>query len=279
MEPLGPSPLDLGDAQAWEALKERIIELTGWDLHRFKENYLKRRVTARVRALGLGAWGDYAVRLADPVELEKLRDRLTVNVTEFFRDGDVWQELEQVLMPALAAQAAGRPGAELRIWSAGCSSGEEPYSLAILAQEAAAQQRPKPTVRILASDLDEAILAKAKEGRYPEQSLAALSPQRRGEYFAPDGALWSVQPKLRESIVFRRHNLFADPPPPELDLVLCRNVMIYFSRDLQQKLLRGFHAALRPGGYFVTGKTETVLGPVRSLWKPISARARVFQKA
>jgi chemotaxis protein methyltransferase CheR len=279
MELQGPASPDLGDALAWGALKERIIELTGWDLHRFKENYLKRRVTARVRALGLQSWGDYSARLNDPAELEKLRDRLTVNVTEFFRDADVWQELEQVLMPALAAQAAQRPGAELRIWSAGCSSGEEPYSLAILALEAAAQQRPKPAVRILASDLDELILAKAKEGRYPEQALAALSPQRRSENFVADGAAWSAQPRLRDCIVFRRHNLFADPPPPELDLVLCRNVMIYFSRDLQQKLLRGFHAALRPGGYFVTGKTETVLGPVRSLWKPISARARVFQKA
>jgi chemotaxis protein methyltransferase CheR len=278
MDLQGPAAPDLGDALAWGALKERIIALTGWDLHRFKENYLKRRVTARVRALGLQSWGEYAVCLDDPLELEKLRDRLTVNVTEFFRDSDVWEELEQVLMPELALQASKQSGQELRIWSAGCSSGEEPYSLAILAQEAAVQLRPKPAVRILASDLDEAILAKAKEGRYPEQSLAALSLQRRNENFSADGAAWSVLPKLRESIVFRRHNLFADPPPPELDLVLCRNVMIYFSRDLQQKLLRGFHAALRPGGYFVTGKTETVLGPVRSLWKPVSARARVFQK-
>jgi chemotaxis methyl-accepting protein methylase len=279
MEPLDAVPSNLGDPAAWEALREQIIQRTGWDLHQFKENYLKRRVTARVRALGLERWSDYGPRLQDPQELEKLRDRLTVNVTEFFRDADVWSELEQSLLPKLAKEAAARPVPEMRIWSAGCSSGEEPYSLAILALEAAAQQRPKPVVRILASDLDEAVLAKAKAGRYPAASMAGVSPERLSAHFLADGQSWVASPQLRESIVFRRHNLFADPPPPELDLVLCRNVMIYFSRDLQQKLLRGFHAALRPGGYFVTGKTETVLGPVRSLWKPVSARARVFQRA
>ena len=274
-----PGPASLGDTAGWEALKERIIELTGWDLHLFKENYLKRRVTARLRALGLESWGAYAQRLADPLELERLRDRLTVNVTEFFRDADVWEELEQGILPGLAREAAARPVPELRIWSAGCSSGEEPYSLAMLALEAAALVRPKPVVRVMASDLDELILAKAVAGRYPEASLASVSPARRSAYFQADGAQWAVGQRLRDAIVFRRHNLFDDPPPPDLDLILCRNVMIYFSRDLQQKLLRGFHAALRPGGYFVTGKTETVLGPVRSLWKPVSARARAFQKA
>jgi chemotaxis protein methyltransferase CheR len=278
MEPIEPSS-SFGDVAGWEALKEQIIQRTGWDLHQFKENYLKRRVTARLRALGLERWVDYSPRLQDPLELEKLRDRLTVNVTEFFRDADVWAELEHGLLPTLAALASARPVPELRIWSAGCSSGEEPYSLAILAQEAVAALRPKPAVRILASDLDEAVLAKAQAGRYSAASVAGLSPQRLGAHFSADGSSWAVRPGLRESIVFRKHNLFADPPPPELDLVLCRNVMIYFSRDLQQKLLRGFHAALRPGGFFVTGKTETVLGPVRSLWKPVSARARVFQKA
>jgi len=268
-----------GDQEGWNALKELIIQSTGLDLHSYKENYLKRRVTARLRALGLDSWGAYAPYLKDPQELAKLRDRLTVNVTEFFRDSDVWDELAREILPALAAQAAARPVPELRIWSAGCSSGEEPYSLAILALEAAAKQRPRLSVRIMASDLDEVILARAQAGRYPEASLVALSAERRREYFAADGTQWSALPRLRDCIVFRRHNLFADPPPPELDLILCRNVMIYFSRDLQQKLLRGFHAALRPGAYFMTGKTETVLGPVRSLWKPVSARARVFQKA
>ncbi len=139
---------------------------------------------------------------------------------------------------------------ELRIWSAGCSSGEEPYSLAILALEAAAKLRPRPSVRIVASDLDEVILARAQAGRYPEASLVALSAAQRRDYFVADGASWSVAPSLRECIVFRKHNLFADPPPPELDLILCRNVMIYFSRDLQQKLLRGFPCRAQARGLF-----------------------------
>ncbi len=148
----------------------------------------------------------------------------------------------------------------------------------MLALDEAELHANKPAVRVMASDVDEVVLAQAEAGRYKEGVLAALASQRREAYFKAEDGHWVAGRRLKESIVFRRHNLFVDPPPAELDLVLCRNVMIYFSRALQQKLLRGFHAALRPGGYFVTGKTETVLGPIRSLWKPVSARARVFQK-
>jgi chemotaxis methyl-accepting protein methylase len=268
------------DAAGWEALKAQVTGLTGWDLSLYKENYLKRRVMARVRALGLKGWADYAGSLGDPAELERLKDRLTVNVTEFFRDSDVWEELRDRILPVLAQAASKRAVPELRIWSAGCSSGEEPYSLAMLAVAAAAACKPAPAVRILASDLDEAILAKAKAGRYPAEALKALSPAQLRDHFTaePDGD-YTASAALKKLVVFRRHNLFAQPPPPALSLVLCRNVMIYFSRDLQQKLLRGYHEALIPGGCFVTGKTETVLGPVRSLWKSASTRSRVFQKA
>jgi chemotaxis methyl-accepting protein methylase len=265
--------------RGFDELKRRLIDMTGWDLGRFKEAYLRRRVATRVRATGSEDWRAYGELLKqDPHELEKLRDRLTVNVTEFFRDSDFWAVLEGEVLPGLLDAAALGPRRELRIWSAGCSSGEEPYSLALMFLKAAQNQAKGVRVRILASDIDEGVLARAKEGRYPAEALRLVPEALRRDAFAEDGTQWRVAPWLRKAVAFRRLDLFSSPPPPGLDLVLCRNVMIYFSRDLQQRLLRAFHQALRPGGYFATGKTETVLGPARGGFQCSSARARIFQR-
>lgn len=275
MDPLAPE-----EAAAFAALKARLVEKTGWDLGRFKENYLRRRVGARVRALGCAGWSDYGDLLErDPRELERLKDRLTVNVTEFLRDPDVWAEIETQVLPRLLEAAAARPLRELRVWSAGCSSGEEPYSLAMLALEAAERQGRGVAVRVLASDLDPAVLEKARGGLYPEAAFAHVPEPRRGRWTRAEGGGRRVSPELRKAVCFRVLDLFSSPPPPGLDLLLCRNVMIYFSRDLQQRLLRAYHQALRPGGIFVTGKTETVLGPARAAFHCLSARSRIFERA
>jgi chemotaxis protein methyltransferase CheR len=272
--------LEAPEDPGFAALKRQLSALTGWDLARFKEAYLRRRVATRVRATGVLDWAAYGELLRrDPAELERLRDRLTVNVTEFFRDPDFWETLRTLVLPGLLDAAAKRPKRELRIWSAGCSSGEEPYSLALMTLRAAKAQGQGVQVRILASDIDELILAKAREGRYSEEALRLVPQPLRSEAFVADGALWRVAPWARDAVAFRSLDLFSSPAPPDLDLVLCRNVMIYFSRDLQQRLLRAFHQALRPGAYFATGKTETVLGPVRGAFQCSSATARIFQRA
>lgn len=274
------APPALDDEAGFAALKKQLVGLTGWDLTRFKENYLRRRVGARLRALGIDSWAAYAELLAgDSHELERLKDRLTVNVTEFLRDSDVWAEIESLVLPRLLALAAQRPLKELRIWSAGCSSGEEPYSLAMLALQAAEAQGAGVQVRIMASDLDPVVLARAKAGRYPAAAFAHVPPAMLARWFQPDGDGYKAKPELRQVLSFRILDLFSTPPPPGLDLLLCRNVMIYFSRELQQKLLRAYHQSLRPGGIFITGKTETVLGPARTVFQCLSARSRIFERA
>jgi chemotaxis protein methyltransferase CheR len=264
----------------FEALKQNLVRLTGWDLTRFKENYLRRRVGARLRAVGAASWTDYGAVLAkDAGELARLKDRLTVHVTEFLRDADVWDALRAQILPKLLEAAAARPVRELRIWSAGCSSGEEPYSLAMLAMVAAREQGRGVRVRVMASDLDATVLEKARAGVYNEEALRLVPGAWRSEYFVKEGEHWAVAPALRAAVAYRVLDLFSSPPPPHLDLLLCRNVMIYFSRDLQQRLLRSFHQALRRGGVFVTGKTETILGPVRDSYHCLSAPARIFERA
>jgi chemotaxis protein methyltransferase CheR len=272
-------PLSAED-EAFAALRERLVAMTGWDLNRFKENYLKRRVGARVRALGCADWVSYGELLArDPQELERLKDRITVNVTEFLRDPDVWDEIRSLVLPRLLKAAASRPLKELRIWSAGCSSGEEPYSLAMLALQAAEEQGQGVGIKVLASDLDQVVLEKARRGLYPPNAFAHVPEGLLRRWFVPgpEGG-HQVGPRLRCAVSFRTLDLFASPPPPSLDLVLCRNVMIYFSRELQQRLLRSYHQALRPGGIFITGKTETVLGPARTVFQSLSARSRIFER-
>lgn len=270
----------LEDDAGFAALKSRLVGLTGWDLNRFKENYLRRRVGARLRALGCSDWASYGELLArDAGELERLKDRLTVNVTEFLRDPDVWREIEELVLPRRLADAAQRPVRELRIWSAGCSSGEEPYSLAMLALQAAEAQGRGVSVRVLASDLDPVVLQRAKDGYYPAAAFQHVPAPMLERWFKAEGEGYRVGPELRSAVCFRILDLFSSPPPPDLDLLLCRNVMIYFSRDLQQKLLRSYHQALRPGGIFITGKTETVLGPARTVFQCLSARSRIFERA
>jgi chemotaxis protein methyltransferase CheR len=270
----------LDDDAGFAVLKAQLVELTGWDLTRFKENYLRRRVGARLRALGMADWRAYGALLkGDAHELERLKDRLTVNVTEFLRDPDMWDEMRSLVLPRLLEAAAARSVRELRIWSAGCSSGEEPYSLAMLALEAAEAQAKGVQVRVMASDLDPLILERAKTGRYPDAAFAHVPLPLLRRWFVAGGEHHQVGPSLRQAVSFRILDLFSTPPPPNLDLLLCRNVMIYFSRELQQKLLRSYHQALRPGGIFITGKTETVLGPARAVFNCLSARSRIFERA
>jgi chemotaxis protein methyltransferase CheR len=266
MTPLSPQA-------EFEALRDKIFKDTGLDCSRYKENYLKRRIAARMRAVNANSYADYAALLDSvPEEYPRLKDRITVNVTEFFRDSDVYDYLQKVLLPMLAENCR-KQGRAMLVWSAGCSSGEEPYSLAILLS--GLNIGP---FSILATDIDELCLEKAKKGRYDQDALNRSSVPDVSRWFSMEDGDAVVVPSLKRLIRFERHNLFADPPPSSVDLVLCRNVMIYFSRELQQRLLEAFHSALRPGGYLLPGKTETILGPARHLYTSVSARARAFQR-
>jgi len=201
-------------------------------------------------------------------------------VTEFLRDPDLWRALEQTVLPGLLSAAAVREPKEVRFWSAGCASGEEAYSLAMFGLRAARENAKGLRVRVLASDIDVGMLEKARAGRYGEAALRLVPKELLAEFFVADGdgRHWSVGANLRRCVSFRPLDLFASPPPPGIDLLLCRNVMIYFSKDMQQNLLLSFHQALRRGGTFVTGKTETILGPVRDRFCCLSATARIFQR-
>ena len=241
------------DDREFALFKKRVLELLRLDLDGYKEQQMRRRSTSFISQR---AGGDVAAFLralgTDEALLAALRDMLTINVTEFFRDGAQWDRLKAEVLPALLAE---RP--RLRIWSAGCSRGQEPYSLAITLAELGALER----VTILATDMDPHALAQARAGGpYGDAERRGLTPAQIGAYFEEAEGGLRASTQLRRRVRFAELNLLRDSFEKDFDLVLCRNVMIYFTNEVKSTLLRNFRDSLRPGGALFIGATEALLG-------------------
>ena len=259
-------------------LTGKIARERGFGCASYKEKCLRRRIAVRMRARGVHTFRDYARLLDDDgAEYDRLLDALTINVTKLFRNWDVYSALSTSVVPALWA----RPAERIQIWSAGCSSGEEPYSLAVLMHRHAAragEAHRLGRVDVLGTDIDRASLAAAERGTFEEGDFADTPSELRDRYFAPTPP-FGIVPEVRRLVRFARHDLLTDPPPgTTFDLVSCRNVLIYFDRDTQERLFMRFHAAIAPGGFLVLGKVETLLGEARTRFAAVDARERIFRK-
>jgi chemotaxis protein methyltransferase CheR len=237
----------------YAALKQVIKDRIGLDLDLYKGQQMRRRLDNFVTQHGGEDEGVWLRSLAtDREELAALRDMLTINVSEFFRDFAQFETLRTKVLPDLLATRS-----TMSIWSAACSNGQEPYSLAITLDEMGATGR----YRLLATDLDRAVLAKAQAGGpYIANDVRNVSAARKQQYFAQDGDQLFVKPALRSRVTFREHNLLADSYGANYDLIVCRNVLIYFSPEAKNEILRRFQAALKPGGVLFIGATEALLG-------------------
>lgn len=257
------------DDQQLEILKELVYKHDGLDCRFYKQNYLKRRLAVRVRARGLHSFREYNELLQhDPGEFARLVDRLTINVSQFFRDPTVFQALQRSVLPALAMKP------KISVWSAGCAAGEEPYSLSMLFAKAKGTLR---RVSILATDIDTACLQRAQAGIYKDASIANVSPEYRRHYLEKVEEGWAVRPEIKSCVVFRRQDLTAKLPVAKFDLIVCRNVLIYFNRQLQERLYLDFHECLYPGGFLVLGKTEVLLSEYRQLYSVTDIGERIYQ--
>lgn len=265
------------DEPGFAALTAKIASERAFGCASYKERCLRRRIAVRMRARGVHRFSDYAALLdADAVEYERLLDALTINVTKLFRNWSTFDALARLAIPILWDGFA-RP---IRGWSAGCSSGEEPYSLAILFHRYAAERgevADASRVHILASDIDRASLDAARRGQYADGAFADTPDELRRRYFSARPP-FEVAPEIRPLVTFERRDLIVDPPPGGMHLIVCRNVLIYFDRNTQESLFRRFHDALAPGGFLVLGKVETLLGPTRSLFSAIDPRERIFRR-
>jgi two-component system CheB/CheR fusion protein len=261
---------------AFHRLVDRIRERSAIDFNPYKAATIVRRLRGRMNATGSRTVTDYAALVErDPAEYERLIGSLLIKVTEFFRDPRMWSHLRDRVLPALV-EDAWRDGRELRVWSAGCSSGEEAYSLAMTIAEVLDGQPPLD-VRIFATDVDGAAIAFARHGVYPAGALKGVPAPLRSRYFTPSGAGFEVIKSLRSQMVFGEHDLGARVPFPRMDLVLCRNVLIYFTPPLQRLALETFGYSLRPDGRLVLGLSETVAA-LPDPYDEDNARLRIYRR-
>ena len=244
----------------------------------YKEKCLRRRIAVRMRARGVHSFTDYMRVLdGDDVEWDKLMDALTINVTKLFRNWETYSLLADNIVPALWAAH----NEQIQVWSAGCSSGEEPYSLATLfhrAGENSGRAATPQRVRILGTDIDKRSLDAARAARFDDDAFADTPQEYRERYFTPESPA-TVLPSIKSLVALERRDLLLEEPPPGgFHMVVCRNVLIYFDRESQEMLFQRFHDALLPGGVLVLGKVETLLGNIRNKFAAIEARERIYRK-
>jgi len=260
-EDLPGQPIDAADTAraAEEALRELLLLLrsrTGNDFRHYKRATVLRRIERRLQITGqpdLPAYRDYVQAHAE--ETPALLKDMLISVTNFFRDREAFEALERgVVAPLFANRAAGE---QLRVWVAGCATGEEAYSVAMLLLEAAAPLLKPPELLVFATDIDERAIAIARAGLYPESILTDVAPERLRQFFTREQEQYRVRKQVREKVLFAVHNLLRDPPFSKLDLICCRNLLIYLDRDMQVEILEMFHFSLRPGGMLFLGTSES----------------------
>jgi len=239
-------------AQEYDFIKHKVRKLIGMDLNFYKSAQMQRRLKTYLLRSGHANWANFFRAIqSDPTGLGKLRDYLTINVTAFFRDPQKFERLRTFILPELLRE---RP--RLRVWSAGCSQGHEPYSLAMLLVQASGLDSRH---LILGTDIDHSALVRARAGGpYPADSVAKTSPSWLHRYFEMRDDGYHVTDELRRKVTFRHHDLSRDPFQKGFDLIVCRNVVIYFTREIKERLYRRFHSALRPGGVLFVGGTEVM---------------------
>lgn len=251
---------DFQDAD-FARIREVLCAQRGFDLGMYKDRCIKRRIAARIRKLGYAGPGPYIARLqGDEAEVDALLEALSIHVSQFFRNPSTFLVLERQVLPALIARVTASGRRALRLWSAGCAGGEEPYSLALLLAELAPADM---AVEIAASDVSPAVLERAQCGLFESPRLAEVPPGVLERYFQPEGGQYRLAGQIRNQVSFFQHDLLSADPYPRVDLILCRNVLIYFSRLEQDLILRRFAQALLPGGILVLGRAEALLGESR----------------
>ncbi len=259
---------------AFQKVKRMIAESAGLNCSGYRDEYLKRRFEIRLRATGANTYAKYIIYLRKhPEEFTNLLNDLTINYTTFFRDGDVYEYLEHKLFPKLFLSKN-----PVKIWSAGCASGEEPYSLAIVVRKVLGKRLGEHQVSIVASDIDKDALSKAMRGCYQMRQLSTMGASMIEQFFTKEGDDYYVKDFVKDLIRFERFDLMKTPLHMNMDLILCRNVMIYFSKEGQQHIHMNFYRALREGGYMITGKSEILSGEPAQAFAALDYLIRVYQK-
>jgi chemotaxis protein methyltransferase CheR len=251
--------------------------LLGLQWRPFKRRGIKRRVEHRITQIGLSNFEEYLLKIKkDPTEQNHLSKILTVTISRFFRDQDVFYTISHSIIPTLLGEKNKK---DFKIWSIGCASGEEPYSLSILWKERFEKIWPQIYLSILATDIDEKLLKRAKEGRYKKSSLKEVSEDILKGYFKMDNGFYILDQAVREHIEFKRHDILHEEPFSWMDIVFCRNLAFtYFSKESQIEVLKKIAGSLREKGYLVIGKDESLPLTYPTLFVPVFPSEKIYKK-
>ncbi|NJD53753.1 MAG: protein-glutamate O-methyltransferase CheR [Candidatus Methanoperedens sp.] len=266
------------DEKEFSELKLIIKRKIGFNCEDYKQPHLKRRLAVRLRATESKSYKDYAQMLSKSEdEVNKLKETLTVNVTELFRNPETFDSVRNNVLPELIKQK-GINNKVIKIWSAGCSNGEEPYSIAIMLNEFLGHSIKRYNISIQATDIDDDSIAKAEMAIFQPKQLEKIGQERINRFFIKKDNNYQVIDEVKKLVKVKRHDLISGPKLSGFDIIFCRNVTIYFEQSLQEVLYMNFYNALNEGGYFVMGKTETLVGPSTQLFKRFDLKERIFQK-
>ena len=246
----------------YEHFKSDVLAMSSIDLNLYKERQMKRRIDSLIEKNGFKGYSEYVKALKTDKKLyDDFINYLTINVSEFWRNPDQWKILEEEMLPYLF----GKFGKPLKIWSAACSTGDEPYSLVMLL----AKFMPMSQIKILATDLDETVMTKAKAGLYNVKSLKGLPKEFVSKYFTKvTDTTYSISDEVKRCVQFKKHNLLKDPYPDKMDLIVCRNVVIYFTEEAKEEVFKKFNKSLKPEGVLFVGSTEQIIQSTKIGFKP-----------
>ncbi len=247
--------------EGYEAFKERIYELTGIDLSSYKERQMKRRIESLITRNRIDSYEAYIKALqTDKKLMEEFINYLTINVSEFRRNPQQWDVLESEIIPMLMKDSK-----KIKIWSAACSTGEEPYTLVMMMSHFL----PLQEIEIIATDIDQGALEKANIGMYNEKAVKNLDPKDIDRFFAKNGGFYQIKDDVKRRVTFKKHNLLEDDYPSQCDLIICRNVMIYFTEETKSMMYHKFHDALKTKCILFVGSTEQIILPTRYDLAPV----------
>ena len=272
---LGADPADLDLQRLLQRVFARVQETTGHDFANYRRSTVVRRLQRRMQVRSRENLADYLDLLSvDDQEVRALERELLITVTSFFRDPEAFSVLEETVVPTLFDRAPSEEA--VRVWVAGCATGEEAYSVAMLLLEEARRRSADRDIQVFATDIDADAIQTAREGRYPDTIRADLSAERVEQFFEPDENHFRVRPKLRETVLFANHDLLSDPPFSKVDLVCCRNLLIYLNAEMQERVFKTLHYSLREPGFLFLGRSEAA-SRAADLFKPVDTSANIYE--
>ncbi len=270
-------PLEISEEE-FDQIRRTLQDMRGFNLDAYKDKCVRRRIAIRIRATHCESAREYCHLLtSQAAEVDLLLKVLTIHVSQFFRNFSTFEKLRLEILPYLFTVARQEKLSGLKFWSLGCAGGEEPYSLALLLADHFSRDLERIPVTIEGTDVDASILDAARLGQYSQERMVELPPHYLQRYFTESNGQFTLIPSIRDMVHFRHGNIFHGDIYQRCDLVLCRNVLIYFAREQQENVIRNIARVLNPWGIMVLGKSETLLGESRSLFQTVCPVERIYR--